>query len=172
MKRIILLTLALAWATISASAVPILLNTTPLPGTQPANQGDQTVADWLDSLIPGGDQIGSGANVLVDPGDSAPSGYPTFGSGVTSILLPVGDYDYLVLHWGGSGGGVDYAYDLTQCLDGSSWTFRAEDGRNNGLSSYRFYNPNGTTQVPDASSSYVLLTIGLSSLAFMRRKLT
>jgi hypothetical protein len=174
MKMQKLLALALGVITLATSAiavpVPVLLNTLALPGTQPANAGDGTVADWLDSLIPGGDQIGSGAALLVNKNDVAPSGYPSFGDGVNPITLPLGVYDYLVLHWGGSGGGVFYAYDISAFAPGESYTFAPEDGRNNGLSFYRFYNPSTTTTVPDAGSTLVLFGAGLATLgAFARR---
>ena len=170
-----LLAIALGAFTLVSSALavpmPVLLNTLPLPGTQPANSGDGTVADWLDSLIPGGDQIGSGANLLVNTGDVPPAPYPSFPADTTSITLPVGFYDYLVLHWGGSGGGVIYAYDISSFAPGDTYTFVAEDGRRNGLSYYRFYNPSTTTRAPDAGSTLALLGVGLATLGAFARKL-
>jgi anti-sigma factor RsiW len=157
-------------AAVQLSATPILLNTSPLPGTQPANQGQQTVADWLDSLTPAVNDIGNAADLSVNQGDPAPAGYPSFGANVNPLTLPVGDYDYLVLHWGGKGGGVDLAYDLTGCPDGSTAAFANPVGVN-GLSSYRYYNPNGggDNHVPEAGSTAMMLGTVLASVGLLRR---
>lgn len=160
--------LACAW---TVQADPILLNTLPLPGSQPASQGQQAVADWLDGLLGPGDQIGAAAAVSVDKGGSAPSGFPAFGNGKNPILLPTGGYDFLVLHWGGPGGGKDYAFDLRNCPTSSDWTFSNPVG-SNGLSSYRYYNPRQPVSTPDSGSVALLMAFTLGGLSFVRRKLS
>ena len=167
MKKLLVHGASLVALTMAVSATPVLLNTTPLPGTQASSQGDAVVAAWLNSLA--GTSF-TGSDVSVNNNNTgAPTGYPNFGPNTNPITLPVGDYDYLVLHWGGSGGGVDYAYDLTACADGSTFTFAPLDGRNNGLSSYRFYGPNGS--VPDTGSTLALLGLGVCLIGAAKRRL-
>jgi hypothetical protein len=166
--------LAILALAISVSATPIALTTSlTLP---PANAGDGTIQTWLIGVINTYNTVhgtslstavvGSHPDVKVNQGGSAPSGYPTFGAGLLSIDLPANLNDYLVLHWGGSGGGVYQAFDLTtipETLD----TFNAP-GRN-GLSSYSFYGEAIRPPVPEPST---LLTLGsgILGLAGLARK--
>jgi hypothetical protein len=124
-------------------------------GSSPANSGTGTVQTWLDGLI----SSYNGANnpdlpypvgneaFRVNQGDAtAPTGYPTFGANILSITLPGGSYNYVVLHWGGSGGGVYQAYFVG--ADTGSDTFNAPS--HNGLSWYDTFTP--VTAVPEPTT--------------------
>jgi hypothetical protein len=107
-------------------------------------------------------------DIKVATGDAAPSGYPDFGPDTLSITLPVGDYNYLFFHWGGgAGGGTAELWYLGECPDDATAEFTAPTG--NGLSFYSFYDPNGTTPVPDGGSMIALIGLGLIATAFAVR---
>jgi len=154
-----------AWAT------PIDLSSY---GSPPSDDGDGTIQTWLTGLINNYNMdngaslptsgVGAHPDLKVDTGGSAPSGYPTFGSGTLSITLPTDDYSYVVLHWGGSGGGVYQAFDLLTISETSD-IFNAPG--NNGLSSYAFYGPLSSVPEPD---KLLLIGAGLVGLAVFRKK--
>jgi PEP-CTERM motif len=158
-----------------ASATPITLNGGVAP--QPANAGDSTIQAWLIQTIMAYNtahgtnlstaSVGAHPDVKVIQSGSAPPGYPTFGANTLSITLPANLNEYLVLHWGGSGGGVYQAFDLTTIPELSD-TFLAP-GRN-GLSFYSFY---GTVAPVPEPGTLALLGSGLVGVAgLLRRRLT
>ncbi len=151
----------------------ILLNPS---GSSPANSGTGTIETWLDGLI----STYNGANnpdlpypvgneaFRVNQGDAtAPTGYPTFGANALRITLPVGSYNYVVLHWGGSGGHVCQAYYVG--ADTGSDTFNAPAKK--GLSWYDTFTP--VSPVPEPTTMIVggllLLPVGGSVLRNLRR---
>jgi hypothetical protein len=155
-------------------ATPIPLITDPAY-SQPANSGDNTIQSWLVGLITAynsenslslpTDGIGAVPDLKVDKNFSAPFPYPPFGNDTLSINLPLNEYDYLVFHWGGSGGGTYEAFDLMTDRQ-LSYTFPAPG--QNGLSWYSFYRP--ATSVPEPGT-LMLLGFGLLALwAVSRRK--
>jgi hypothetical protein len=150
-------------------AVPIsLIDETTDP--QPSGSGDAVIVAWLNALI--SDYNADHGTSLPEPvtedfrvnqGDlTAPAGYPTFGAGVLTIAIPAG-YDYIVLHWGGSGGGVYEAYDLIGIT--GLVTYNAP-GRN-GLSWYELLGPGQSVPEP---ATLLLLGGGLVGLGIFRRK--
>ena len=157
---------------LAASASPILLN---LPTSQPTNAGDPAISTWLIQAVDdyntahgtmfATSSIGSTPDVKVNSGDTAPPGYPSFGSGTLSIILPLYLNDYLVLHWGGPDGGTFFAYDLT-ALPSTFDTFTAPGL--NGLSSYAFYGSVVTSSAPEPATT-VLIGVGLAALGIRRR---
>ena len=154
-------------------ATPILL---PDPG-QPSNAGDGTIQTWLIASINlyntthdpdlSMDSVGAHPDIKVVVGDStAPPGYPTFPADTLSITLPGNLNDYLVLHWGGEGGGVYQAFDLTSIPE--EWDTFTAPGRN-GLSFYSFYGGESSAKVPEPATM-LLLGSGLIGLAGYGRK--
>lgn len=161
---------ALAFS-MNASALPIRLD---VPESDPSNQGAGTVETWLQGLVTAYNTannpdlpspVGT-TSVSVDKNTVAPGGFPSFGNGVLSITLPMGSYDYLVLHWGGN----------TKSLDTTSaWYIGSEVGAltfnapaQNGLSGYRFFHPE--TKVADGGSTLLLLGSALTVLRVIRRR--
>jgi hypothetical protein len=178
MKKTLLKTLAIIslslGLTLSASAVLIDLTT---HAPQPADNGQATIEGWAATTV-------ANYNIAVDPDLPAPglqafrvnsipesgstppaaySSYPTFGD-VDCLTLPVGDFTYLALHWGGTGGGhhqLFYIGDLTGSLE-----FCNLQGKN-GLSWYSYFGPRG---VPDSGSTLILLGAALFGLMLFRRR--
>jgi hypothetical protein len=157
-----------AWAT------PIELASVPFSDLGDA--GDGTVQAWLIATIQsyntahGTDlptaPVGAHPDIKVNTGDSAPPGYPSFGSNTLSITLPGNLNDYLVFHWGGPGGGTFQAFDLTTTPEASD-TFTAPDKY--GLSFYSFYGEGDSASVPEPATM-LLLGSGLLGLAAYGRK--
>ena len=181
MKKTILRTFALIGLSLgfalTASAVP--LEITHHEDSQPGNSGESTINSWIGTTV-------TNYNTAHDPDLPAPgtqvfrvnsegeadatpppaySSYPTFGD-VSSILLPVGDFTYVALHWGGPGGGQ---YQIFYIGDSEgSYTFTSPDGAK-GLSWYSFFGSrNG---VPDSGSTLILLGVALLGLMGFRRRL-
>ncbi len=166
---------SLGTTALSASAVSVTQLYPNPPGvstwtTDPANAGDSTVGTWLYNVANaagspynvGIASIGSSPDLKVNQGDTAPAGFPSFGANVLNLTLPVSGYEYLVLHWGGQGGGVWQAFYLDTNPVGSSFAFTAPG--QNGLSSYAYYSPSGDS-VPDGGSTLALLGAALSGLS-------
>ena len=173
-RNVLLALIAGVLLSISASATPITLNAGVPP--QPANAGDGTIQAWLIQAINNYNSVhgttlstasvGAHPDVKVNQGASAPAGYPTFGANTLSITLPANLNEYLVFHWGGQGGGVYQAFDLSTIPEGSD-TFMAPG--KNGLSFYSFYGQ--AAPVPEPGT-LALLGSGMLGLAgVLRRKL-
>jgi len=173
--KVMIITVALVLFSIQGWATPILL---PDPG-QPSNAGDGTIQTWLIASINlyntthdpdlSTNSVGAHPDIKVIPGGSAPSGYPTFPippPATLTITLPGNLNDYLVFHWGGAGGGVYQAFDLTTIPEESD-TFTAPG--QNGLSFYSFYGSDPVAQVPEPATMF-LLGSGLIGLAGYGRK--
>ena len=177
--RLMTMILALSTAlllSVSASATPITLNGGVAP--QPSNAGDGTIQAWLIQAINNYNtahgtnlstaSVGSHPDIKVNQADIPPTGYPSFGAGTLSITLPANLNQYLVFHWGGPGGGVYQAFDLTTIPETSD-TFTAP-GRN-GLSFYSFYGQASPAPVPEPGTM-ALLGSGILGLAgVLRRKI-
>ncbi len=154
-------------------------------GSDSGNKSTPAVATWLDGLVstynsshtpdlpypPGAElfRVNSGLTSPTIVG-SPPTGYWTFGNNelVADLSLLVGKYDYVALHWGGSGGGTTYAYyigDVTGPL------LIDAPGRN-GLSWYDGFNK--TSPVPEPTTmiagALLLLPFGASTLRMLRKK--
>lgn len=158
-----------------ASATPITLNGGVPP--QPANAGDGTIQAWLIHSIMAYNtshgtnlstaSVGPHPDVKVIQGATPPPGYPAFGANTLSITLPANLNEYLVLHWGGPGGGVYQAFDLTTIPELSD-TFLAP-GRN-GLSFYSFYGE--VAPVPEPGTLALLGSGLLGAAGLLRRRFT
>jgi hypothetical protein len=153
-------------------------------GSQPGDNGKGTIETWIASLVSTYDKLPSpdlpapgselfrvnqtGGNTGTVPSSG---GYPTsIGSGVLSITIPTGGYDYIAMHWGGPGGGKIQAFyvgDIGGAVP-STITFKAPSKY--GLSWYDAFDK-VTTTVPDGGGTLVLLGTALSGLGLLRRKL-
>jgi hypothetical protein len=182
-RRIIILAACLAFCAV-ASAIPWSI--TDADDGSPANAGDKTVAAWLGGVVNDYNQDHFGAGLLA-PGSllyklnsdgtsvggppPGPGEYPCFGAGTLSITLPVDDYLYLVLHWGGKGGGVWQAFYLGDASPGDEGTYTFDAPGKHGLSSYSYFANPEPPRVPDAGPTLVLLGLALCGVWMMRRKL-
>jgi hypothetical protein len=170
--KIIVMVVAFALFSFQAWATPVQLPSSP----QPSNAGDGTIQTWLIAMITDYNTthdpdlptapVGATPDIKVNQNDTPPSGYPSFGAGITSITLPGNLNDYLVLHWGGPGGGTFQAFDLTTTPEVSD-IFTAPG--QNGLSSYAFYGEGESAPVPEPATM-LLLGSGLIGLAAYGRK--
>jgi hypothetical protein len=151
----------------------------------PGSFGDGDVFNWLNAEIDNWNTAhatsypdavsGAGGAALLQSTGSDPDGvggYPGFPANTSSIQLPLGDYDYVVFHWGGQGGGWIQAYYLGDDISGTA-TFNAPPENDNnevgGLSFYRLFGPT-PTGVPDAGPTLGLLSLGLLGLEALRRR--
>lgn len=157
----------------SSQAVAIQLAYGPI-NTQPANQGDTTVADWLATVVSSYNALtpatlpAPGPQVFrVNQNDVPPAGFPSFGGGLLELDIPAGGYNYLVLHWGGNPNlNTTEAFYIGN--DGPGTTLEFPAPGQNGLSSYSLFGP--ITRVPDAGATALLLGFGLIALVPFTRK--
>ena len=136
----------------------------------PSNSGESTINTWLNNIISDynkDNHTSLPTNVTTDfrvnSGSSAPSGYPSFGSNTLTLDIPA-NYAYLVVHWGGSGGGTYQAYYLT----GTTGSITLTNSKY-GLSWYEFYGPSNSTSTPEPATM-ILLGSGLAGVVVYRKK--
>lgn len=137
--------------------------------------------------------IGAQPNVKQNQGDTA-TGFPSFGEDRLSLMLPMGDYNYVFLHWGGPNEDEIYKNPELYYVGGESggliftapvrhvpatyYTSGPRKGqvktpahdKQYGLSFYSFYSavptvPEPSLAVPDDGSNAVLLGVGFIGLA-------
>jgi hypothetical protein len=203
-KNLTLLALTLGCMT-AANAVPILI--TGLDITQFPSFADDNVqtgvnagiAAWNAANDPDLPTAGIGAtpDVKLNSGDAV-SGFPSFGANTLSITLPMGDYNYVFLHWGGPNDDVNYKNPQLYYVgdETGSYSFNAPihtipaqyftsgpkagqlksaaEEKQYGLSFYSYYSeipnlPPPTTSVPDAGSNLGLLGLGMLGVVGLRR---
>ena len=160
--------LLLSATTAFAVAVPLDINPTQ---SQPANNGSGTVTTWLNGLITtyntnNNPDLPSPATLTFDSNvDPMMPGYPP--NTGTSVVMPMGTYEYLVLKWGGSGPGTYGAYYIGGMT--GVWTFNAPG--QNALSGYRLYDAPTTPppSVPDGGIGVMVLGAALGLLGLIRR---
>jgi len=143
--------------------------------TSPANAGDGTIRTWLIGLINGYNTTNSTAlptsgvgalpDIKMDTGAPAQGSFPSFIDDTLSITLPADLDSYLVLHWGGQGGGVFQAFDLSTMPELYD-SFNAPG--QNGLSSYAFYHQE-SDPVPEPGT-IMLLGAGFLGLAIYSKR--
>jgi len=151
LKKLLVLASVLLLGVSQAGAAPILLG----ESTHLHNAGDATIQKWLTGVITQyNDKFGTGYSTEV-VGNHPDLKVEGNGNGELSsvagrkskdeaksktetlqIVLPTDAYHYLVLHWGGKGGGVYQAWGL-----GSEGRATFEAPGRNGLSFYSFYGP-------------------------------
>ena len=154
-------------------------------GSQPSNSGDHTINSWLSTLVSNYNGIPSNTDLpipdssysyKVGNGNSgAPSGYPNYGAGATSIIIPTGGYDYVVLHWGQG----QTAYPFQAYYIGTDQDLLAGsvtlNNNQNGLSDYYLFGPTPpTSSVPEPSTIVagvlLLLPLSVGVLRVVRKK--
>jgi hypothetical protein len=173
--KAMVVTVAMVLFSIQGWATPI-----PLPSlSQPSNAGDGAIQTWLISLINAYNtthnpdlssaSVGAHPDMKVEQEISAPTGYPSFRADTLTITLPGNLNDYLVLHWGGSGGGTFQAFYLPVDT-AEAWDVFTAPGQN-GLSSYAFYGSRPTS-VPEPSTVLLLgaAIVGFVVFLKLRRK--
>jgi hypothetical protein len=184
-NRLLLLAGLAAFAgALTAGATPLQVAYGPV-NTQPSNNGVATLTTWATNAIatynannyPGAPLPALGTlQFQITPSGPAngspPAGWPTSfpASTTTSITLPLGGFQYIILSWGGStlpddNGTADYLY----YIGGTSgnFTFTQPDGANGGLSGISVF---GTRTVPDGGATVALLGLGLVGLVAFRRR--
>ncbi|OGP89063.1 MAG: hypothetical protein A2156_12750 [Deltaproteobacteria bacterium RBG_16_48_10] len=172
--KVMVIVVAFVLFSFQAWATPIQLASVPFSDL--GNAGDGTVQTWLIAMITAyntthdpdlpTDSVGAHPDIKVIQGGFPPPGYPSFGEDTLSIALPGNLNDYLVLHWGGPGGGTFQAFDLTTTPEVSD-IFTAP-GRN-GLSFYSFYGEGESAPIPEPATM-LLLGSGLIGLVGYAKK--
>lgn len=160
-----------------ANAIPVRLDTSPYAppaALEPDSAGNGYVEAWMQTLVTSYNTVAGASlpavgltavnvsNDGVDPDGAGP--LPGFGTGVTSITLPVDSYLYLAIRWGGPQADQWQAFYIGGATAGDTATF---DTPGNGFSDYRFYNQRET--VPDGGMTIMLLGIALGGLGYARR---
>ncbi len=159
----------------AAHAVPIQLNPGNTP--EPFSSGDSFVETWMSNLVTAYNTANStslpapGSQIFrVNTSQSAPTGFPVFGNGTTSITIPTGSYDYIAVHWGGPSNNYQ-AFYIGDYGAATEFVFNAP-GRQ-GLSWYSLFSPSNPpsnpTPVPDSGSSLALLTGAAIACVVARR---
>lgn len=107
--------IALAATLVSSQAAPTRITTLDLSKFPSFGDGNvqtgitDAITSWNASHNPDLPTYGIGAtpDVKLNQGDSV-SGFPSFAANTLSITLPMGDYNYVFLHWGGPDADADY----------------------------------------------------------------
>ncbi len=141
------------------------------PASQLGSFGDSTVFSWLKTDVAAFNTAsGTAYPVPTANPDGSPLSKVNTTSGGSSVTVTVPSQEYVVLHWGGQGGGWAQAfYNPGAAID---YTFGAPPGGAplvGGISFYSTYGPGGGS-VPDGGASILLLGAAMGSLVLMRRK--
>jgi hypothetical protein len=175
---------AAVFSTISATeiwAVPMAVQLGYDPVlTQPANNGDATLAAWAAAAINSYNaDFNSGPDLPALPawgfnanqGGAAAAGF-SFDRGAKnpSFFLPANSY--VILNWGGSNIDNGTLSTLFYIPTTDEYTFTASSNAKGGLSSIHVYGaPPTGPDVPDSGSSLTLVGVALLSLEALRRRL-
>jgi hypothetical protein len=157
--------------TVSLKANPVLITTLNIGAFPP--YGDSTVQTGITNAI-------TSWNVTHDPdlpltgiGPTPNVKVDSFPNGTISITLSgLGAYNYIFMHWGGPNADSSYNNPQLYYLGGTTnWTFNAptNNGQTYGLSFYSLYSPT-TTNVPDGSTTALMLGLGLLGLGALARR--
>jgi VPDSG-CTERM motif len=136
-----------------------------------SNFGDGTVFTWLSKYdVTKYDGLKSASlPAPTSAGDSiAPNKWTEDSAGDATINL-TGKFDYIFLHWGGSGGGVFQAY----CIEGltGEYTFDNPTGKGPGTLSFdNLYAGIPSTTLPDGGTTALLLGLAVAGLGLIRSK--
>jgi hypothetical protein len=143
--------------------------------TPPRNDGEATIENWVGQLVTAYDTANNPdlpVPGLEDfrVGNDAPVGWPSIKSGVKDITLPTGQYDYVVLHWGG-GADVLQAFYIGSIGGAPEPTYEFKSPNGKGLSWYDAFHqePQKDPQIPDGGNSMILLGLtflGLTGMAW------
>ena len=141
------------------------------PASQLGSFGDSTVFSWLTTDAAAFNTAsGTAYPVPTANPDGTPLTKVNTPLGGSSVTLTVPSQEYVVLHWGGQGGGWAQAfYNPGADID---YTFNAPPGGAplvGGISFYSSYGPGGGS-VPDGGASILLLGAAMGGLVLMRRK--
>jgi hypothetical protein len=136
--------------------------------------GDATVLSWLTSDVTAYNGLhGTSLVAPVANADGTPLSKITTGSGPSTISVTLsGSYGYMVLHWGGQGGGTEQAYALNGFI--GTFEFDAPPGGPpliGGLSFYSSYGGSNPprTNVPDGANTGIILGLACLGLFVTRR---
>lgn len=158
---------ALLLGATTAFGLPIDLNPT---NSVPGDAGSATVATWLNGLITtyntnNNPDLPSPATLTFDSNDDPMMpGYPD--NTGTSIAMPMGTYEYLVLKWGGGFQPGSFGAYYIGGMSGT-WTFNSPNDRD--LSGYRLYDAEPPPSVPDGGTGVMALGAVLGLLGLIRR---
>jgi hypothetical protein len=173
----------------AAKAVPLQIAYGPV-NTQPGNNGIGTLTTWAQSAIDAYNTGGYTGSPLPALGafqfqilptgqtntGTIPPGWPTgyAPSTTSSLTLPLGGFNYIVLSWGGSNipgdnGTADYLY----YIGGTSgnFTFSRPDLAGGGLSGVTVWGPTTPPRVPDGGTTIALLGFGLLACVIFQHKM-
>jgi protein with PEP-CTERM/exosortase system signal/PEP-CTERM motif-containing protein len=139
------------------------------------NSGQQTVFNWLSSIVDSYNTWLNPGTDLADPVGSGPGGYNAFvelsNSGGPVDLT---GYSYAVLHYGTGPGGIGQGGGFVALFLNDTtglFTFPSNGSGpngNGGISWVRLYGP---VAVPEAGSTIALLGLALAGIGIARRKL-
>lgn len=172
---------ALLVTAVSAFSIPTPVNITISGGVDVtasadlSSYGDSTVFNWLKGDVTAYNTLHGSTLVAPTAGSgSAPlAKTDTESLKLSSITLNLNNnYDYIVLHWGGQGGGWVQAFNIAGLT--GSFEFDAPPGGHpavGGLSFYSFYGPTTPTtnsRVPDTTQTGFLFGAACAGLVAMR----